>query len=320
MISVQHVSKSFGSIQAVRDVSFEIKGGEIVGFLGPNGAGKTTLMRLITGFFPPSRGAVLIDGKNLFRSDVKLRKKIGYLPEHNPLYRDMTAGDFLFYVASLKGISFWNRAREIRAISELCAVGPVLKRTIGKLSKGYQQRVGLAQALLGDPDLLILDEPTNGLDPRQILEIRTLIQVLGKKRTILISSHILPEVQMTCERIIILNGGRLVAMGTSDDLEHNLRQSEELLITVRGVGTSEPSSPLEHLPGILGIKLERDLNGERDYRILCRRGKDVRSEISKCILESGLELLSLKPAEWSLEDIFLKIVTSEQKEPAGCPK
>ncbi len=314
MISVRQVSKSFGAIRAIRDVSFEIKRGEVVGFLGPNGAGKTTLMRLVTGFFPPTSGTILIDGKNLFRSGAKLRRNIGYLPENNPLYRDMTARDFLCYVASLKGISFRSRAGEVKKISDQCAIGPVLNRIIGKLSKGYQQRVGLAQALLGDPDLLILDEPTNGLDPRQILEIRTLIQVLGKERTILLSSHILPEVQMTCERVLILNEGRLVAMGTSDDLENHLRQSEELVVTVRGAPAAEHPFPMENLPGVLGVKLERDLGGERDYRILCRRGKDARSEIAKFILDSGMELLSLKPAEWTLEEIFLKIVTSEPKE------
>ncbi len=211
MISVQKVSKFFGPIKALQNISFEIKRGEVIGFLGPNGAGKTTMMRLITGFFPPTEGKILIDGKDLFKSRPDLRKKIGYLPENNPLYRDMTTKAFLFYVAALKGISFWSRKKIVQKAIDQCGIGSVLNRIVGKLSKGFQQRVGLSQALLGDPELLILDEPTNGLDPQQIIEIRSLIQALGRERTILLSTHILPEVQMTCQRVLILNEGQVAA-------------------------------------------------------------------------------------------------------------
>ena len=211
MISVQNVSKSFGSVKALQNVTFEIKRGEVVGFLGVNGAGKTTMMRLITGFFSPTDGKILIDGKDLLKSKPELRGKIGYLPENNPLYRDMTAKDFLSYVAQLKGISFWTRKHAVEKVAEQCGVGSVLNRMVGKLSKGYQQRLGLAQALLGDPELLILDEPTNGLDPSQIIEIRSLVQKLGRERTIILSTHILPEVQVTCQRVLILNEGRVAA-------------------------------------------------------------------------------------------------------------
>ena len=211
MISVQKVSKFFGPIKALQDISFEIKRGEVIGFLGPNGAGKTTMMRLITGFFPPTDGTVLIDGQNLFKSKPNLRKKIGYLPENNPLYRDMTTKAFLFYVAALKGIPFWSRKKIVQKVADQCGVDSVLNRIVGKLSKGFQQRVGLSQALLGDPELLVLDEPTNGLDPKQIIEIRSLIQALGKERTILLSTHILPEVQATCQRVLILNEGQVAA-------------------------------------------------------------------------------------------------------------
>lgn len=231
MISVQQVSKSFGSIQAIRNVSFEIKRGEVVGFLGPNGAGKTTLMRLITGFFPPTSGTILIDGRNLFRSSADLRRKIGYLPENNPLYRDMTARDFLSYVASLKGISRGTSGQEIKKISDQCGLESVLDRIIGKLSKGYQQRVGLAQALLGDPDLLILDEPTNGLDPQQILEVRNLVLTLGKERTVILSSHVLPEVQKMCERVMILNHGRLVILESEKSAEWDLEEIYLKIVT-----------------------------------------------------------------------------------------
>ena len=211
MISVQKVSKFFGPIKALQDISFEIKRGEVIGFLGPNGAGKTTMMRLITGFFPPTDGTVLIDGQNLFKSKPNLRKKIGYLPENNPLYRDMTTKAFLFYVAALKGIPFWSRKKIVQKVADQCGVDSVLNRIVGKLSKGFQQRVGLSQALLGDPELLVLDEPTNGLDPKQIIEIRSLIQALGRERTILLSTHILPEVQATCQRVLILNEGQVAA-------------------------------------------------------------------------------------------------------------
>ncbi|MBI4394810.1 MAG: ABC transporter ATP-binding protein [Candidatus Omnitrophica bacterium] len=211
MISVQNVSKFFGPIKALQNITFEIKRGEVVGFLGPNGAGKTTMMRLITGFFPPSEGQVLIDGKDLCKSKSEIRRKIGYLPENNPLYRDMTAKDFLSYVAQLKGISFRTQKTAIQKTAEQCGVESVFNRLVGKLSKGYQQRLGLAQALLGDPELLILDEPTNGLDPKQIVEMRNLIQLLRHERTILLSTHILSEVQMTCERVLILNEGKMAA-------------------------------------------------------------------------------------------------------------
>ena len=221
MISVQNVSKSFGPVRALQNISFEIKPGEVVGFLGPNGAGKTTLMRIITGFFPPSEGNVLIDGKDLFRSKPEVRKKIGYLAEHNPLYRDMTARAFLTYAAALKGIPLKGRKEAIQKAAEQCGVSSVFDRLIGKLSKGFQQRLGLAQALLGDPELLILDEPTNGLDPKQIIEIRNLIQTLGRTRTILLSTHILPEVELTCQRIFILSQGRLAASMTLEELKDN---------------------------------------------------------------------------------------------------
>lgn len=228
MISVCNVSKSFGSIKALKDISFTINPNEIVGFLGPNGAGKTTLMRLLTGTFPPSSGSILIQGQNITRSK-NLRSKIGYLAEHNPLYREMTGYDFLTYVAALKGISRRDHKYAVLKIAEQCAVIDVLDRLIGKLSKGYQQRIGLAQALLGDPEVLILDEPTNGLDPQQIIEFRKLIQQLGKERTVILSTHILSEVQQTCGRVLILNQGRLAAFLEMTQDKVNL---EEIFLSI----------------------------------------------------------------------------------------
>lgn len=235
MISVRNVSKSFGSIKALDRISFTINPKEIVGFLGPNGAGKTTLMRLLTGTFPPSSGSILIEGKNLIHSK-NLRRKIGYLAEHNPLYGEMTASDFLTYVAALKGISGRQRKSAVLKVAEQCSMTPELNRLIGKLSKGYQQRIGLAQALLGDPEVLILDEPTNGLDPQQIIEFRKLIQQLGKERTVILSTHILHEVQQTCGRVLILNQGRLAAFLEMTQDEISLEE-----IFLRVVGESSPN-------------------------------------------------------------------------------
>jgi len=232
MISVQNVSKFFGPVKALENVSFEIKPGEVVGFLGPNGAGKTTMMRLITGIFPPSEGKVLINGKNLFQSKAGVRAQIGYLAEHNPLYRDMVTKEFLFYVAALKGISFWKRKQEVRNVIDQCDLGAAENRLIGKLSKGYQQRVGLAQALIGSPNFLILDEPTNGLDPKQISDMRKLIHLLSLNKTILLSTHILSEVQATCQRILILNEGRLMANFELSELKKSELSLEDIFLKV----------------------------------------------------------------------------------------
>lgn len=316
IISVRNVSKLFGRTQALSDVSFEIKRGEVVGFLGPNGAGKTTMMRLITGLFRPTEGSILIDGQDLFRSKLDLKNRIGYLAEANPLYQDMTVRDFLEFVAVMKGISKSDRREAIEKTVDQCGLNPVYRRIIRKISKGFQQRVGLAQALLGDPDLLILDEPTNGLDPQQITEIRTLIQTLRRDRTIVLSTHILPEVQMTCRRVLILNHGRLVASGSPEALEGKLRDFEEYVVTVRGI-----KSPDDHflsgMPDVLDVQLESVRRDECDFRIRIKKDSPVRSQIARRVLEAGFELLELKSADWSLEDIFLRIVTREESPTAA---
>ena len=318
MISVCNVSKSFGSIKALDNISFIINPNETVGFLGPNGAGKTTLMRLLVGTFPPSKGNILIDSKNLTQSK-QLRKKIGYLAEHNPLYREMTVLSFLKYVAALKGIPWLSRKKAVLKVSEQCSISQVFNRIIGKLSKGYQQRVGLAQALLGDPEVLILDEPTNGLDPQQIIEMRNLIRQLGRDQTIILSTHILPEVQMMCQRILILNEGRLIASGSPQDLNQNMKRSDEFLIHLKGNwGGGEQF--LKNMPDVIEIVLERESGIEREYRIRARQGSQIRSQIARLVVESGYELLGLKDAAWSLEEVFLKLVTDEKKENEACPK
>ena len=308
MISFEHVSKRFGRVKALDNVSFQIGTGEVVGFLGPNGAGKTTTMRLMTGIFPPTSGRILIDGADLFKSK-HLRRKIGYLAENNPLYREMTAREFLSFVAALKGLAFQNRKQAIEKVVHQCGITPVMDRIIGKLSKGFHQRIGLAQALLGDPELLILDEPTSGLDPQQIAEMRSLIRSLGGERTILISTHILPEVRMTCRRILILNQGRLVASGSPEILEQNLREAEEFLIRIRGSWHTGDQF-LHELPDVLEVRLEWDRDGERAYRFLLRHDSPARSQLARLIMEAGFEILEFKAADWSLEDIFLKVTQS----------
>ncbi len=307
MLSVQNVSKSFGRINALRGVSFQVERGEIIGVLGPNGAGKTTLMRLMTGFFPPTSGRVMLGGVNVARPGSPARKKIGYLPENNPLYRDMSVREFLNYVAKLKGIPFWERKRGVNEALDLCGVETVQNRIITRLSKGFQQRIGLAQALLGNPEFLILDEPTSGLDPEQIIEIRTLIQRLGKERTIILSTHILPEVRLTCGRILILNEGRLVATGTPEELEESVRSADELEITIRG-DLEKINRVFANLQGVQKVTMVRETGDEREYLMIVDRSRDLRSHLASAVLGAGLELLSLKHARKGLEEVFLKIV------------
>lgn len=230
MISVDHVSKSFGSLKALQNISFETKRNEVIGFLGPNGAGKTTLMRLLCGILPPSAGSIFIEDQNLLESN-SIRRRIGYLAENNPLYQDMTAGEFLKYAAQLKGITRSQRKIEITKVVESCGIQNVLDRVIGKLSKGYQQRIGLAQALLGEPPILILDEPTNGLDPAQMVEFRKLIQSLGKERAVILSTHILQEAEAVSDRVLILNEGQIAAFFDLRSTRESLEATYLKLVT-----------------------------------------------------------------------------------------
>jgi len=266
---------------------------------------------MISGFFRPSKGSVLVDGRDLSNFTCDLKKEIGYLPENNPLYREMTSLAFLSFVARMKGISRTQCREAISRVVEQCGISSVVKRQIGVLSKGFQQRIGLAQSLLGEPDLLVLDEPTNGLDPKQIIEIRSLIRKLGQERTVLLSSHILPEVQMTCRRVLIIHQGRLVADGTTDDLEKKFRRSEELLMTVRAQEPI-PESFFKTVKGVLSVHLENVKGHDYRYRIICRQGQEARSKLARCVLDGGFELLSFGAAEVNLEDLFLQIVTREE--------
>ncbi len=312
MIQVENLTKFFGQRKAVDGLTFEVREGEILGLLGPNGAGKTTTMRILTGFLSPSEGHVRIDGIDVSKEPRKVRSLLGYLPEEVPLYRDMTAEGFLCFVAQLKGIPKTVRHAAIEKVTELCKIQEVRNRLIGKLSKGYRQRVGLAQALLGSPKVLILDEPTNGLDPKQINEIRELIKSLKGKQTILLSTHILPEVSAVSDRVLIINEGKLVAQGTPEELGERLRTGQEILITVRGdVKIVKPA--IHRIPGVISVeRVEAHGPQVEVYKVFCDKTQDMRGFVARILVDSGFELLELKSDTMSLEDIFLKLVTKEE--------
>lgn len=318
MISVQNVSKEFGSLRVLHGLSFDIARGEVLGLLGPNGAGKTTMIRILAGFFPPTTGRVTIDEIDFNKEPKKLKKRIGYLPERVSLYSDFRVEEFLKFVAAVKQVPRKMQKDEIQEKMVRCGIASVRGRLIGHLSKGYRQRVGLAQALIGDPDILILDEPTSGLDPKQIIEIRQLIRELGKERTLILSTHILPEVNHLCERILILNQGRIVAKGDPQDLEKKLREQQEILVRV-GLRNEEREKEeiqileeiLRSVPGVESLEKSTERDATVSFLLYTVLHEDLRSEISKRIVEAGFPLLELTTKRLSLEDIFLKIVVSE---------
>ncbi len=312
MIEVRGVTKRFGRITAVDDVSFDVRKGEILGFLGPNGAGKTTTMRILTCFIPPTEGTATVAGHDIFKEPLQIKRKIGYLPETPPLYPEMTVVDYLNFVARIKGLSGSRRREQVEKVFETCAITDVRDQLAGKLSKGYRQRVGLAQALVHDPEILILDEPTAGLDPKQIIETRELIKALAGQHTIILSTHILPEVSMTCDRVVIINKGRVVAEDTPEALTSRLQGSQILSLTVEG-----PEESVRRLvssqPGVVGVEVQSSENGVRTYRIETTEGQDIRRELAARIVEQGYGLLELKRSGLSLEDIYLQLTTSEER-------
>lgn len=312
VVRAENLVKKYGSRKALDDVSFELRQGEILGLLGPNGAGKTTAMRILTGFFPPNRGKVWIHGRDLFNNPRVVKRKIGYLPETVNLYLDMRVREFLSFVASVKGVSGRRRPKEVEDKLSLCGLWNVRHRLIGKLSKGYKQRVGLAQAMIGDPDVLILDEPTSGLDPKQIIEIRTLIRELGKQRTLILSTHILPEVSMVCDRVMIINQGKIIATGTTEELESGLAQKYEIFVVIGDPSKKETAMAL--LGGIPGIEGQRIVEEKPDQVCVALRiskGRDPRAEITKLFVHQDIPLLEVRASHLSLEDIFMKLVVDE---------
>ena len=311
MIEVKNLVKLYGDKRAVDDVTFTVQKGEILGFLGQNGAGKSTTMNIITGYLSSTSGTVTIDGHEILEDPIEAKKKIGYLPEHPPLYLDMTVKEYLGFMYELKKVKL-PRKQHIEEICQVVRISDVYNRVIKNLSKGYRQRVGLAQALLGNPDVLILDEPTVGLDPKQMIEIRNLIKSLGQRHTIILSSHILSEVQMTCDRVIVINKGKLVADDTPDNLSHSMSTDHKLLIRVAGP-KDEISKLLSKIPGMQEVSFvgERENGQAFDFSLEADKGLDIRREVFKRLAERDWTLLGMRSTELSLEDIFLQLTADD---------
>jgi ABC-2 type transport system ATP-binding protein len=316
LISVEKLTKRYPAKTAIEGMSFQVEKGEILGFLGPNGAGKTTTMRIITGFIPATDGKVSVDGFDVFENPLDVRKRIGYLPENPPLYLEMDVSNYLRFVAKIKGVPKEKLDSEVKRVMERVNITDVRDRIISKLSKGYKQRVGLAQALLNDPPVLILDEPTIGLDPKQIHEVRELIKDLAGNHTVVLSTHILPEVEQTCHRVIIIDHGKIVAVDTPKNLRSQLQGAERISIEVQGP-FSEVVSKLKAMPGVVDVHKVGDLDGRHRLQIESELQKDVRSDLARTIIQNGWGLYELQSATMSLEDIFLKLTTAEEAEKQG---
>ena len=309
MIQATGLTHYYGPQPAIEDVNFGVRKGEILGFLGPNGAGKTTTMRIITGFMPPTQGKVSVADFDVVEQSLDVRRRVGYLPETVPLHTEMTVTSYLKYMGTLRGMPPRRIPRRIDDVIQLCRLEDYRKTIIGKLSKGFRQRVGIAQAILHEPEVLVMDEPTIGIDPIQVVETRRLIQDLGREQTVVLSSHILPEVSMICERVLIIHQGKIVAEDTPGNLAERLEGVEQLQVEVGG--PSEEVLPLlRQIPGVLDVSLRRQQN--RDvYYIRSKEGQDLRDEISRQVIGQGWSLLSMQMMGMSLEDIFLRLTTEE---------
>jgi ABC-2 type transport system ATP-binding protein len=310
VIEVQNLTKRYGPVTAVDDVSFKAERGEILGFLGPNGAGKTTTMRVLTGYMPATDGKAIVAGYDVLEQPVEAKRRTGYLPETPPLYPDMTVTDYLTFCARIKGVPRSERATRLQTVMERTQIADVAKRHCSKLSKGYRQRVGLAQALLHNPEVLILDEPTAGLDPKQIIETRRLIKGLGGDHTIILSTHILPEVSQTCNRIVIINKGRVVAVDTPDNLTARLRGSETLYVQVDAMG-ADAEGALSSIPGVTRVSNTDRRESIAGFEVDSESGRDVRRDLAAAVVGRGWGLLELRPMRMGLEEIFLKVITED---------
>ncbi|MCM8766853.1 MAG: ABC transporter ATP-binding protein [Candidatus Omnitrophica bacterium] len=310
MVEAKNLTKYYGKTKAIENVSFLVEKGEIVGLLGPNAAGKTTIMRILTCFLTPTSGTAIVNGYDILENPFEVQKSVGYLPEKNPLYEEFTVSEFLNFVCEIKGIiKKQDKIKRISKAIEECGLSEVKNKSIYKLSKGYKQRVGIAQAIINDPPVLILDEPTIGLDPKQTIETRNLIKNFARKRTIFLSSHILPEVSMVCERVIIINEGKIIAVDTIENLTSRLKGATEIYLEVDG-DVEKVEKVIGEIEGVKSIKLISSKKEKvNSYNIIAE--KDVRKEISEKILTNGFGLLSMRIKEMSLEDIFLKLTTKE---------
>jgi ABC-2 type transport system ATP-binding protein len=311
LIEVQDLTKTFGERTAVDHISFAVNKGEILGFLGPNGAGKTTTMRMLTSFMPATSGTARVAGFDVFDDSLEVRRHIGYLPENPPVYPDMTVGSYLDFVARIKGVPSEKRAQRVTDALEKTNITDKRDELIKRLSRGYKQRVGLAQALVHDPDVIILDEPTVGLDPKQIIEVRHLIKNLAGNHTIILSTHILPEVSMTCDRVVIINKGKIAAVDTPQNLTSQLKGGQRIRVEVQA--SEQPlREVLAQIPGASRVQIEAaPLAGHVLATIEAAEGKDIRSAIAARIVEKGWPLFELKGVSLSLEDIFLELTTDD---------
>ena len=314
MIEVQHLTKRYGPVTAVNDVSFTVERGEILGFLGPNGAGKTTTMRVLTGYMPPSEGKAIVAGYDVFEQPIEAKRRTGYLPETPPLYPDMTVREYLTFVARIKGVPRKESKARIGEMMKKTRIDDVADRHCGKLSKGYRQRVGLAQTLLHNPDVLILDEPTAGLDPKQIIETQELIKGLAGDHTIILSTHILPEVSQTCQRVVIINKGKVVAVDTPDNLTSRLRGSETMYLQVDAQG-ADAAAVLQRVAGVTRVAVADTKQQIVGFEIDSDTGHDVRRELAAAVVSRGWGLLEMRPLRMSLEEIFLHVTTEEAAAP-----
>ena len=311
MIEVDHLTKVFNGRKAVDGISFTVQKGEILGFLGPNGAGKTTTMRILTCYMPASDGTARVAGYDVFDESLEVRRRIGYLPENPPLYPEMTVASYLHFVAKIKGAPSARRRSMVDDVMQKCSIGDVANRIISKLSKGYKQRVGLAQALLNNPEVLILDEPTIGLDPKQIHDVRSLIKSLAGDHTVILSTHILPEVSMTCNRVVIIHNGKVVAMDTPTGLTDQMKGAEKVALSVRGPRPAVLEK-LGAIAGVLNVKAEGEEDGgPANYVVECKLETDLRGILAREIVSQGWDLLEMRGVSMSLEDVFINLVTQE---------
>ena len=320
MIKVEGLTKRYDRTVAVDNISFEVEKGQIVGFLGPNGAGKTTTMRVLTCFLPPTAGTANVAGFDVLEHPMEVKRHIGYLPETPPLYPEMEVIEYLKFVGRLKGIPSADIARRVDEVAQRCAITDVRTKLIGKLSKGYRQRVGLAQAIIHNPDVLILDEPTSGLDPKQIIEIRELLKTLSGDHTIILSTHILSEVEHSCERVIIINQGRLVAIDSVSNLTNRLRGAEAVALEVESVGgaphAGDVQQKLEQVSGVSRVMPREARDGRLAFEVESLQGRHIRGDLARAVVEAGWNLNELRPVGLSLEDIFLQLTAAENKDAA----
>ena len=315
MIKVENLTKRYGPTTAVRNISFQVDAGEIVGFLGPNGAGKTTTMRILTGFLPPTEGAASVAGYDVAQQPLEVKKRIGYLPETPPLYPEMRVADYLRFVGKLKGIVGRDVEERVQSVMDRCSVAGVQQKLIGHLSKGYRQRVGLAQALIHDPEVLILDEPTAGLDPKQIIEVRQLVHELSKKHTIILSTHILPEAAAIANRIIIINEGRIEASDTPENLTARLRGHDSVLVEIDGP-SEQIEERLRSVPGVSQVSRSNGHGGRSAWEVQTGNDPAIRSALARAVIEAGWGLYEIRSVGLSLEEIFLKLTAVDD----GLPK